>query len=127
MSLNAIESIFWGFGDNPAKLKAFLKDPDGYLAQFPLTEAERKMVRTMNAKALYEHGVSTMLILPAWTAAHGGNSLMIFDYLKHLNDGKMINKMKLPGWQFNMLRAVLGVRNAWVGVLCSLGLKKRLG
>ena len=126
MSLNVIERIFWEFGDDPAKVKAFLEDPDRYLAPFPLTEAERKMVRTMDVQALDAYGVSSMLNLSAFSLVNGGGSLQIFDYLKHMNGGKMINRMKLPGWQFAMLRAVLGVRNAWKGVLCSLGLKKRL-
>lgn len=127
MSVDTIESIFWGFGEDRDRLRAFLKDPDAYLGQFPLTDSERAMVRAMDAKALERHGVSPMLILPVWTAANGSSSLMIFDYLRHLNGGTMLNRMKLPGWQFHMLRGVLSVRRAWIGALRALGLKKHLG
>ena len=50
-------------GDDPAKVKKFLKDPDGYLSQFPLSEAERRMVRTLDVKALDAYGVSNLFKL----------------------------------------------------------------
>lgn len=127
MSLNTIERIFWEFGDEPARVTAFLKDRDRYLEPFQLTDAERRMVRTMDVKALDAHGVSNMLIMDAFNAVNGKNPLLLFDYLRRLNDGRMINRMKIPGWQFNMLRLVVGVRNAWVGALSLVGLKKRFG
>lgn len=127
MSLNTIERIFWELGDDPAKVKKFLKDPDGYLSQFPLSEEERRMVRTMDVKALDAYGVSNMLTMLAFQLLNGGSPLLIFDYLKRMNDGRMINRMKIPAIPFAMLRLVLGVRNAWLGLWSSVGLRKRLG
>ena len=127
MSVNTIERIFWEFGASRAKLTKFIESPDEYLAKYPLTEEEREMVRTMDVVALNAYGVSSMVSLPAFQAINGGNPLMLFEFLKHLNGGKMVNRMKLPGWQFAIIRVVLGVRNTWIGLLCLLGLKKRLG
>ena len=126
MSVNTIEKILWEFGDEPSRVNAFLKDPDGYLAQFQLADEEFRMVRTMDVKALGEYGVSNMLLMMAWPLLNGNNPLMQFDYLKRMNQGKLPNNMKLPGWQFNMLKTALWVRNAWVGALCLVGLRKSL-
>lgn len=126
MSVNTIEKILWEFGDDPARVKSFLANPDGYLAQFPLTEQEFRMVRTMDVRALGAYGVSNMLLMMAWPLLNGNNPLMQFDYLKRMNNGKLLNNMKLPGWQFNMLRFALWVRNTWVGALCFVGLRKSL-
>lgn len=126
MSHNAIERIFWEFGDDRAKAEAFLADPDLYLAQFPLTEEERRMIKTMDVKALDAHGISNMLSMLAFQTLKGGSPLLMFEYLRRMNGGKWINRMRLPGWQFAMLRVVVTVQNAWTGTLSSLGLKKRL-
>lgn len=126
MSLNAIERLFWEIGDDPDKAKAFLNDPEGYTAQFPLTDAERRMVLTMDVKALDGHGVSNMLSMLAFQVVNGGSPLSMFEYLRRMNGGKWVNRMRLPGWQFAMLRTVITLQNAWTGVLCTLGLKKRL-
>jgi hypothetical protein len=126
MSVNTIERILWEFGDDPARAKAFLNDPDGYLAQFQLTKEEFRMVRTMDVKALDEYGVSNMLAMMAWPLLNGNNPLMQFDYLKRMNHGKLPNNFKLPGWQFNFIRFALWVRAAWVGALCFVGLRKSL-
>lgn len=126
MSVNTLEKILWEFGDEPARVKEFLKDPDGYLAAFQLSEQEFKMVRTMDLKALDEYGVSNLLAMMVWPLLNGNNQLMAFDYLKKMNNGQMVNNFKLPGWQFALIRMALFVRNTWVGALCLVGLKKRL-
>jgi hypothetical protein len=126
MSVNTIERVLWEFGDDPVRAKAFLDDPDGYLAQFPLTEDEFRMVRTMDFKALDKYGVSNLLTMMVWPLLNGNNMLMQFDYLRKMNNGKLPNNFKLPGWQFNMIRVALWVRSLWVGALCFAGLKKSL-
>lgn len=127
MSLNTIERVFWEFGDEPERVKQFLKDPDAYLAPYPLSDNEREMVRKMDVKALDSYGVSNMLVMLAWTSINGSNPVLMFEYLKQMNDGRMLNRMKLPGWQFGAIRLALGVRNAWLGTMRILGLKKQLG
>lgn len=126
MSVNTIERIFWELCADPAKIGAFLKEPDGYLSQFQLTEDERKMVRKMDVKALEAHGVSNMLLMIAFSTVNGGSPLVMFDYLKRLNGGRMINRMKIPAIPFRMLGVIVALRNLWVGILSSMGLKKRL-
>ena len=126
MSVNTIEKILWEFGDEPDRVKAFLKDPDGYLEQFQLNEEEFRMVRTMDLKAFDEYGVSNLLAMMAWPLLNGNNQLMAFDYLRKMNHGELPNNFQLPGWQFKAIGMALWVRNAWVGLLCKLGLRKSL-
>jgi hypothetical protein len=116
----------WEFGDEPARGKAFLEDPDGYLAPFQLTGEEFKMVRTMDVEALGDYGVSHLLTMMTWLSLHDNNGLMQFDYLRKMNRGELPNNMKLPGWQFNSIRFALWVRSKWVAALCFVGLKKSL-
>lgn len=125
MSANTIEGILWGLGDDPERRKAFLKDPDGYVRQFPLEEDEIQMVRMFDLTALEARGVSNMLLMNTWNAVNGGSPLLIFEFLRKINNGKMTNQMKVPGWLFAMLRVVLAVRRGWIGLLCALGLRKR--
>jgi len=126
MSVHTIERILWEFGDEPARGKAFLEDPDGYLAPFQLTGEEFKMVRTMDVEALGDYGVSHLLTMMTWLSLHDNNGLMQFDYLRKMNRGELPNNMKLPGWQFNSIRFALWVRSKWVAALCFVGLKKSL-
>ncbi len=127
MSANTIERVLWDLGDDRAKLDSYLKDPDAYLDQFPLDGEERRMIRTMDVKALEAHGVSNMLIMLAFQNVKGGNPLLIFELLKRLNGGKRVNRMRVPAVPFALIHAVLGVQNAWAGLLVMLGLRKRVG
>lgn len=126
MSVNTIEKILWEFGDEPARVKSFLKDPDGYLQQFQLNDAEFRMVRTMDLKAFDEYGVSNLLAMMVWPLLNGNSQLMAFDYLRKMNHGELPNNFKLPDWQFRLIKVALWVRNTWVAGLCFIGLKKSL-
>ena len=116
MSLEAIERIFWEIGDDKAKADAFLSDPEGYASRYPLTAEERRMVLSLDVPALASYGVSPMLTMAAFTLAKGGGDLLIFDYLKALNGGRMINRMRIPGPAFAGLRVALAGRSALVGL-----------
>lgn len=124
MSVNTIEMILWQFGDEPQRVKMFLNNPDDYLSQYQLTDEEFKMLRKMDVKAMDEYGVSNLLSMMAWPLLNGNNQLMMFDYLRKLNNGKLPNNFKLPGWQFTGIKAALWVRNTWVRTLHHLGIKK---
>jgi len=126
MSVNTIERVLWELTDEPKKVKAFLNDPDAYLSGYQLTEAEFKMIRTMDVAAFNDYGVSNMLSLMAWSAVMGNNPVLMFDYLTRINRGTLPNHMKLPGWQFNLIRFAVSVRNAFVGMLSFFGLRKSL-
>lgn len=47
------------FDDDPDRVNVLPDDPDGYLAQFQLTEAESRMVRTMDIKAMDDYVLQT--------------------------------------------------------------------
>lgn len=126
MSVNTVERVLWELTDDKERVQAFLSDPDGYLARYPLSEQEFKMVRTMDVAAFDEYGVSNMLGMMSWSAVMGNNPVLMFDYLTRINHGTLPNHMQLPGWQFNLLRFVVSVRNAVVGALNFFGLKKSL-
>lgn len=126
MSVHTVERILWEFGDKPSRAKEFVKDPDAYLAKFPLTEKEFAMLRTMDVKALDDYKVSTLLSMMVWPLIKGSNPLMVFEYLKRMNYGDMPNNFQLPGWQFALIKGALFVRNLWVGLLRIFGVKENL-
>lgn len=127
MSIHAIEQIFWEFGDDKRRVRRFVEDPDAYLANYALSEAERKMVKAVDVKALDAHGVSSMLILSAWNLVNSGNPLAIFEYLRNMNGGRMVNRMKIPGWQFVFIRSIVASRRAWHTLLRAVGAKGQMG
>lgn len=124
MSVETIERIFWEFGDEPARIKAYVSAPRTYLDAYPLSDEERRMVLAMDLPALSAHGVSPMLTMLAFQEANGGGDLLMFEYLKQLNGGRMINRMRIPGWQFAGLRLAVSLRSGWTGLLRLTGIKK---
>lgn len=126
MSVNTIERVLWELTDEPERVKAFFEDPDSYLTGYQLTENEFKMVRAMDVAAFNDYGVSNMLSMMAWNAVMGNNPVLMFDYLKRINRGKLPNHMKIPGWQFNLIRFAVSARRVCVGVLGLIGLRKHL-
>ena len=126
MSINTIERILWEFGEDEKKARAFLNDPDGYLAKFPLTDNERKMVRTMDVAALEEYGLTHMLGLMSWSALYGNNPLTMLDYLKRMNRGNLPNNMQMPAPVFGIMMFAVAVRKALLRVANLFGLKKNI-
>ncbi len=88
MSVHAVERVFWEFGNKPSRIEAFRRDPDAYLKAYQLTPAEQAMIRHVDLKALAAHGVNTLLTLMVWPLLKGADE-MPFDYLVHMNDGKL--------------------------------------
>lgn len=126
MSLSTIEKILWEFGSDKEKVKAFLGDPDGYLKQFPLSDEEFRMLRTMDFVAMDAYGVSNLLTMMVWQDLNGGNELMLFDYLRRINRGKLPNHFQIPWPAFQAIRAVISIRNFFFRILGALGIKKVL-
>lgn len=114
MSVHAVEKVFWEFGNKPARIDAFRRDPDTYLKNYALTDQERAMIRRVDLKALEAHGVSSLLTLMVWPLLKGSDE-MPFDYLVHMNDGKLpdmgmtgFKAIGLKGYiRFRQLRAVV--------------------
>ncbi len=126
MSIGTIEKILWEFGEDSAKVEAFLSDPDGYLAQHPLSEEEFSMLRRMDFVAMDAYGVSNLLTMMVWQTLNGGSELMLFDYLKRMNKGNLPNNFQIPWPGFIAIRGFVAVRNAWMRLLSLLGVKKIL-
>ncbi|HEY0675991.1 MAG TPA: hypothetical protein VGD25_07255 [Immundisolibacter sp.] len=114
MSVHAVEKVFWEFGNKPARIDEFRRDPDAYLKNYALTDQERAMIRRVDLKALEAHGVSSLLTLMVWPLLKGSDE-MPFDYLVHMNDGKLpdmgmtgFKAIGLKGYiRFRQLRAAL--------------------
>lgn len=114
MSVYAVERVFWEFGNKPARIDEFRRDPGAYLKNYTLTEHERAMIRQVDLKALAAHGVNTLLTLMVWPLLKGADE-MPFDYLVHMNDGKLpdmgmtgFKAVGLKGYiRFRQLRAAL--------------------
>ena len=114
MSVHAVEKVFWEFGNKPSRIDEFRRDPDAYLARYNLTAEERAMIRHVDLKALAEHGVSTLLTIMVWPLLKGPDE-MPFDYLVHMNDGKLpdmgmtgVKAIGLKGYiRFRQMRAAL--------------------
>lgn len=114
MSVHAVEKVFWEFGNKPARIDEFRRDPDTYLKNYALTDQERAMIRGVDLKALEAHGVSSLLTLMVWPLLKGADE-MPFDYLVHMNDGKLpdmgmtgVKAIGLKGYiRFRQLRAAI--------------------
>lgn len=118
MSVHTVERVFWEFGNKPARFDAFRKDPDGYLAAYPLTEEERAMIRDVDLHALSAYGVSNLLTLMVWPLMKG-TDVMPFDYLIHMNQGRLPD-MGMTGWKAWGLKGFIRFRQARAGVLRTL-------
>lgn len=88
MSINAVEKVFWEFGNDPSRIGPFRANPGEYLASYNLTDPEREMVLAVDLKALADAGVSTLLTMMVWPLLNGPEG-MPFVYLEHMNGGKM--------------------------------------
>ncbi len=88
MSINAVEKVFWEFGNDPSRIETFRADPTQYLARYNLTPAETDMIAAVDLKALADAGVSTLLTMMVWPLLNGPEG-MPFVYLEHMNGGKM--------------------------------------
>lgn len=118
MSVHTVERVFWEFGNDPQRFEAFRKDPDAYLAAYPLTDEERRMIRNMDLRALSDHGVSNLLTLMVWPLMKGAD-MMPFDYLIHMNRGRLPD-MGMSGWKAWGLKGFIRFRQARAAVLRTL-------
>lgn len=114
MSVNTVERVLWEFGNRPERVTRFRADPAGYLAAYPLTSAEREMIQRMDLRALADHGVSSLLTIMVWPLLHGADE-MPFDYLVHMNHGKLPD-MGMTGFKAFGLKGYIRFRQvrAWL-------------
>ena len=115
MSVHTVERVFWEFGNQPERFEQFRKDPDNYLAPYPLNDAERAMIRDVDLRALSDYGVSNLLTLMVWPLMKG-TDVMPFDYLIHMNQGRLPD-MGMTGWKAWGLKGFIRFRQARAAVL----------
>ena len=93
MSIHGVEKAFWTLGKDPDAIGQLKADPELFLAQFVLSESERKMIRENDLKSLADQGVNTLLTLMVWPMFNGPDG-MPFDYLTHMNGGVPVEGME---------------------------------
>ena len=111
MSANAVERLFWEFGDDPTRIERFNADPEAYMADYDLEPWERQAIIDMDVRKLTDSGVSTLLAMMVWPMMNGTGDIP-FDYLKRMNYGTL-PRMGLKTGDYMGLRAFLAVRGAW--------------
>jgi hypothetical protein len=115
MSVHTVERVFWEFGNDPARFETFRRDPAAYLAAYPLTDEERRMISRVDLRALSDYGVSNLLTLMVWPLMKG-TDVMPFDYLIHMNQGRLPD-MGMTGWKAWGLKGFIRFRQARAAVL----------
>lgn len=111
MSTNAVERLFWEFGDDPSRMERFNADPQAYMADYDLEPWERQAIIDMDVRKLTDAGVSTLLAMMVWPMMNGTGDIP-FDYLKRMNYGTL-PRMGLKTSDYMGLRAFLAVRGMW--------------
>ncbi len=119
MSVHAVEKVFWEFGNKPSRIEEFRRDPEAYLKAYPLSAEERAMIRHVDLKALAAHGVNTLLTLMVWPLLKGSDD-MPFDYLVHMNDGKLPD-MGMTGFKAIGLKGYIRFRQIRSALRRALG------
>ena len=75
MSVNALETLFWRVTVNHEDAEKFRTDRGSYIAEFRLTEWEKKLAEAFDVKSLHEHGVGCMLLMMAFSHVNGFDKL----------------------------------------------------
>ena len=86
MSHYTTERALWDITSGPAQIQAFIADPNGFLARYPLSHEERSMILEKDVKGLEAIGTSSMLVMLFWTATNGGFATL----------GEYLGKMNAP-------------------------------
>ena len=64
MSLYDVQKLFFQVNRDPKTLERFLKERETLLAEYRLTEEERRAVMATDFRLLYEMGVHSLLLGP---------------------------------------------------------------
>lgn len=82
MSYFTTERALWDITSGPAQIQAYMSDPDGFLARYPLSDAEQSMIKGKDVKGLSAMGNSDMLVMMFWQAISGP---ALGEYLGRMN------------------------------------------
>lgn len=80
MSTNTLETVLYDISAKRARRERFKEDADGFLSRYPLSEAETRMIKSMQVREMAELGVNPMLTMGFWLTLQGPASLP--DYLR---------------------------------------------
>jgi hypothetical protein len=83
MSVHAIEKVLWLIGNDRHEAQKFVANAGDYLATFRLTTEETSILESLEAGALARLGINTLLLLGAYRAIRGPDS--IGDYMRSMN------------------------------------------
>jgi hypothetical protein len=84
MSYFTTERAMWDVTSGPAQIQAYMADPEGFLARYPLTDEERSMILNKDVQGLSAMGNSDMLTMMFWIATEGGFAAL-GEYLGRMN------------------------------------------
>lgn len=83
MSQYQLQKLCRAVNSDPVARERFQSEPDAFVAEFDLSEAERKALAEMDIDALYDLGVHPLLLRPFTIIAGVSQE----DYLAALNPG----------------------------------------
>jgi hypothetical protein len=72
MSVHAVEKSLWDVCKNPESHASYRKNPADFVQRYPLSNAEKHMVRGLEVEALTAHQVNLLLIMMTWNAIAWG-------------------------------------------------------
>ena len=84
MSHFTTERALWDITSGPVQIQAYMADPDAFLSRYPLSDAERAMIKGKDVKGLAAMGTSDMLVMLFWLAVSGGFATL-GEYLGRMN------------------------------------------
>jgi hypothetical protein len=83
MSMFSMERALWELTNNPDNVAQFRTEPDKLLASYQLDEEETDFLKAFNVRAMADRDVSPMLLMLAWFAVQGQDTLP--EYLGRMN------------------------------------------
>ncbi|WP_043765398.1 hypothetical protein [Algiphilus aromaticivorans] len=75
MSTNALEKALWQIGTSPAECTRYRSDPAAYATDFRLDAGERKALAELDVGAMARRDTSTLLLMMAFLAVRGPDSM----------------------------------------------------
>ncbi len=83
MSTYAMESVLWDLHNDPLGAERFRNNPDQALKGYALTPEERRMVKSLDVRAMADRGADQMLLFVSWIALSGFDQ--VGEYMRRLN------------------------------------------
>jgi hypothetical protein len=83
MSLHAAEKALWLIANQEPEARRFTGDRKAYLQGFVLEEREREWLERLDVRRLSDHGVNPLLLLGAYRAIKGPDSVP--EYMQRMN------------------------------------------